>query len=119
MNALVHCRAMCDGPKGPIVLCQWLRVTDCYAGKPVAIGLPALRSWGRRKPDGTVQPAETPTVRVVGITVRVKTPQGWGVRLAEGSPAVEVAGFGGSLLPKTGDLVVSFAPLDGWFEVTQ
>jgi hypothetical protein len=37
--------------------------------------------------------------------------------MGEGLPVAEVAGFGGPLLPKTGDLVVSFAPLEGWFEV--
>lgn len=118
MNALIHCRATCEGPKGPVVLCRWVRVTDCYSGKPVAIGLESLRSWGSRSSRGSASESPPPTVRVVGLTVRVKSPQGWGVQMGEGLPVAEVAGFGGPLLPKTGDLVVSFAPLEGWFEVT-
>jgi hypothetical protein len=113
MNVLVVCRAVCRGPKGVVVMLRWIRLTEYSRGNPFAIDLPALRRHGAR----IGNESEPPTFTIVGINVSVKTPVGWGCSSDALPPSNNSLSIGGPLLPKTGDLVISCAPLEGWFEV--
>jgi hypothetical protein len=125
VNVLAICRALCRGPKGTVTVCRWLRCADYHVGGLVPVGLPNLRAWGSAQPKP--EPGEQasldlngpcrPVFVVAGITIRVRSPQGWGCSCDEHAPMLEAVAVGGPLLSKSGDLVVCFAPLDGWFEV--
>jgi hypothetical protein len=125
VNVLAICRALCRGPKGTINVCRWLRCPDYHLGDLVPVELPNLRAWGASQ--STPAPGEQARLdldgpvrevfQVLGVTIRVKTPVGWGCSLGERSPFTDNLAVGGPLLRKSGDLIVCFAPLSGWFEV--
>lgn len=111
MNVLAYVEAIIRGPKGVTRRCKWLRCPEYFASSvcpvPVPVGVPDLLS------------AEVGN-QLVTLTLRVVTPKGWGViPLSDDKHVVRnCPTLGGPSLPKTGDVLVAFAPLEGWFEVT-
>jgi hypothetical protein len=109
MNVLAYVEAILRGPKGGHRRCRWLRVPEYIPGSLVPVTLPELLQ-------------SLAGDQLVTLTVRVTTPRGWGVCLPAPSrnpltPSAPFVSLGGPLLPKTGDVLVAFAPVEGWFEV--
>jgi hypothetical protein len=109
MNVLAYVEAILRGPKGATRRCRWMHRLEYRQELLVPVEVPELL-------------ASCPGLELVTLTIRVVSPRAWGVFVSAPGQTVSLVApsvsLGGPALPKTGDVLVAFAPQVGWFEVT-